>query len=186
VDVLRADFGVEDVRNHPRYAEFLPAEVRARLVLPHRAWTYTPAGRPADWTPVREACRRWQEMHDEIRSAALREGRTPPKALVYLDGGDFLEITDHRGVSRRFTLSGVWRDVYLECLGTRAFVDLEARFAGAADAAQLREILDRLVAERVMYAEEGRYLSMAVASRPDLAARRLKGKGKKRTVNGEQ
>ena len=186
VDVLRADFGVEDVRNHPRYAEFLPAEVRARLVLPHRAWTYTPAGRPADWTPVREACRRWQEMHDEIRSAALREGRTPPKALVYLDGGDFLEITDHRGVSRRFTLSGVWRDVYLECLGTRAFVDLEARFAGAADAAQLREILDRLVAERVMYAEEGRYLSMAVASRPDLAARRLKGKGKKRTANGEQ
>jgi len=179
VDVLRADFGVEDVRNHPRYAEFLPAEVRARLVLPHRAWTYTPAGRPADWTPVREACRRWRETHEEIRAAALSEGRTPTQALVYLDGGDFLEITDHRGVSRRFTLSGVWRDVYRECLATRAFADLAARFADAADAARLREILDRLVAEQVMYAEEGRYLSLAVASRPDLAARRLRGSRKK-------
>jgi len=186
VDVLRGEFGVEEVRNHPRYAEFLPVGVYARLALPHRAWTYTPAGRPADWAPVREACRRWRETHEEIRAAALREGRTPPKALAYLDGGDFLEITDCRNEARRLTLSGVWRDVYRECLETRTFADLAARFADAADAARLREILDRLVAERVMYAEEGRYLSLAVASRPDLAARRLRGKGKKRTANGEQ
>lgn len=185
-DVCRAEFGIEDVRNHPRYAAFLPAEVCARLELPHRAWTYTPAGRPADWKPVCDACQRWREMHEAIRAAALREGRTPPKALAYLDGGDFLEITDCRNEARRLTLSGVWRDVYRECLETRTFADLAARFADAADAARLREILDRLVAERVMYAEEGRYLSLAVAARPDLAARRIRGKGKKRTVNSKQ
>jgi ribosomal peptide maturation radical SAM protein 1 len=179
VDMLRGEFGVEAVRNHPRYAEFLPAGVRDRLVLPHRVWAYTPAGRPADWTPVREACRRWRAMHEEIRAAALREGRTPPKALVYLDGGDFLEITDHRDGTRRLTLSGMWRDVYLECLETRAFADLERRFTGAADAARLRGILDRLVAERVMFAEDGRYLALALATRPDIAARRMKGRSKK-------
>lgn len=189
VDVRRGEFGVEDVRNHPRYAEFIPADVCARLVLPHRVWTYTPTGRPADWTPVREACRRWREMHEEIRAAALREGRTPTQALYYLDGGDFLEITDHRDGARRLTLSGMWRDVYLECLGIRALAELERRFAGAADAARLREILGRLVAERVMYAEDGRYLSLAVASRPDIAARRIRRgrvNSKKKTVNSEE
>ncbi len=174
VDVCREEFGLVDVRNHSRYAEFLPAEVRDRLVLPLREWSYTAAGHPADWTPVLEACRRWREMHEGVRARALREGRTPQKILQYLDGRDFLEITDCRRVPRRLTLTRTAREVYLECMAVRSFDELEERFAGRIDTERIRKILDRCVNEWIMFSEDGKYLSLAVASRPDIAARRIR------------
>ena len=174
VDECREAFGVLRVRNHSLYREFLPPEVCERLILPHREWDFTPEGTPADWTPVREACRRWATLHEEIRARALREDRTPTKALIYVDGTSFLEVTDYRGVPRRLRLYGPWREVYLECLEIRTGEEIAARFSPAHGIDRVQEILERCVAERIMFAEDGRYLSLASATRPDLAARRIR------------
>jgi ribosomal peptide maturation radical SAM protein 1 len=174
VDMFREDFGVIRVRNHSLYRDFLPEEVCARLILPHLEWDYTAAGQPADWGPLREACRRWQERHEAIRAEALRGERLPPKPLAYADGGSFLEVTDYRGTPRRLHLTGPWREVYLECLEIRTRDQLEARFAASLDGAKLGDILERCEAERILFAEDGRYLALACATRPDIAARRIR------------
>lgn len=184
VDVCREEFGVIGVRNHPLYREFLPAKVERRLVLPYRDWAYAPAWQPEDWTPVREACRNWRQRHEQIRTEALRDGRVPPRALAYCDGRDFLEITDYRGTPRRLHLAGPWRDIYLECLEIRTMEEIESRFVRPAGAPPVREMLERFVAERVMFAEDGRYLSLACAARPDLAARRIRRSGRRGNRTG--
>lgn len=141
---------------------------------PPAGLTTFPAGPPADWTPLREACRRWREDHRRIRAEALQDERLPPKPLEYADGGDFLEITDYRGKPRRLHLTGPWREIYLACLEIRTAIEIETRFGEPFGIPLVRDILERCVFERIMFTEQERYLSLASASRPDLAARRIR------------
>lgn len=170
VDRLPGRFGLERTRSADVFAELLPGPLRHALELP---WRDFDGGEPrADWTPVLQAQERWLELHRQM-DAERRAGRVP-RPLYYLDGGTFLEVVDRRDGFRLVTLEHIWRSVYLHCMRIRTVDQLVDRFARRCSAQALEEeILPGLAAERLIYREGERVLSLAVAWRADLAEKRI-------------
>jgi len=157
VDALRESFGVTRVRNKEFYKAGLPDDVWQRLLM------FDLEGEPADWTPVREACKSWYKKH------AQRESRL----LIYQDGGAFLNIIDDREEERKEgTLEGADREMYLYCMEIRSLSQLRRKFGMPEE--ELSETLEQFVSDRIMFTEQGSYLSLAVAPNPMTAARRIR------------
>jgi hypothetical protein len=93
--------------------------------------------------------------------------------LTYQDGGSFLRLTDRRQDYEVLTLPGLTRDVYLYCMLYQARDRVAERFAGCATEEEIGDILDGLVGEALMYSEGSKYLALAAAPNPRIAARRI-------------
>jgi len=172
VDVFREEYGISHVRNLEEYRCGMPDRVWTRLQLSDRSWN---GPEPMDWSPVREACGEWYELHERLR----KDGRFPfVHALYYHDGGDFLEIVDRRHGCRTLTLPEPWRSVYLFCMEIRSLDQLTKHFPEFGE--ELDNIIERLVTEKILYQEVQRYLALAVATTPVLAARRIRAVSRRR------
>lgn len=166
VDILREDYGITHVRNLDEYRSGMPERTWTRLQLLDRSWD---GPEPADWSPVREACGEWRELQERLR----KDERFPfTHALYYHDGGNFLEIVDRRHGCRTLTLPEPWRQVFLYCMEIRSRDQLNERFPESKS--ELDGIIERLVAEKILYQEERRYLALAVATTPVIAAKRIR------------
>jgi len=164
VDRLREQFGVTNVRNCDDMKPGLPEDVWRRLKL--FGLSFDVAGRVADWAAVRDAVTGWATLHS----------RRPKGLLIYRDGGSFLIVEDRRFEDfRQGRFTREERDLYLDCTEIRTFDDLSRRHQklGLGDV-RLREILNRFVAYKIMYTEDDKYLSLAVASQPRIAAQRIR------------
>ncbi|HQR45416.1 MAG TPA: RiPP maturation radical SAM C-methyltransferase [Thermoanaerobaculia bacterium] len=163
VYLVREKYGIRNVRSSDRLRDVLPEDVWSRLALVDLSWDYDETGRPADWTPVREALRRWAERYANLGD----------KALTYTDAGGFLEISDRRHEDFRFvTLERVARELYLHCIEIRTLEAIERHFAGRSTGRQVARILDQLVEWGFTYREGDQFLSLAVALNARIAARR--------------
>jgi hypothetical protein len=172
VDQFHEAYGITGVRNFEEYRCAMPDKTWSRLQLVDGNWD-SPA--PVDWAPVREACDQWHDLHERLR----KDERFPfTHPLYYHDGGSFLEIVDRRHGCRTLTLPEPWRSVYLFCMEIRSQAQISERFQSHAE--RMDAILDRLVAEKVLYTENERYLSLAVATTPALASRRMKAASRRR------
>lgn len=105
------------------------------------------------------AARRWVTGHN-------RDG------LLYVDHGDQLAVWDFRPRARQLlTILDTWqRDVYLHCDEHRSRRSIEDASGGPGSGHDVGELLDRLVADKLMVFIDGRYLSLAVPM-PQEAAR---------------
>lgn len=168
VDKLREQFKVTNVRNKDWLRSGLPEELWQRMRL--FDLSYDDAGDTADWGPVERACAGWRELWET----------TPRPLLFYFDGGTFLRIVDRRagrsGAHPVRLLSARSRDIYLYCMEIRSFEDIAGRFGFESEEQQrkLRAFLQQLVQWGLMFAEKRSYLSLALASSPQAAARRLR------------
>ena len=91
------------------------------------------------------------------------------------DGHSFLRIVDGRsGSPRSYVLRGVERQIYLRCMDITSRAALVAEFGATAGEAAVAEILERLTAQLLMFTENDKYLSLAPAPYPDVAARRIR------------
>jgi ribosomal peptide maturation radical SAM protein 1 len=168
VDRRREEFGVRNVRNKDLLRAGLPEEVWRRVQLLDLSFDDASGG--ADWTPVAEACADWRRLWDE----------GPRPLLYYLDGGTFVKVIDRRagkgGAQPVRLLEKRAREIYLDCLEIRTFEQLAARhgLAAADQRRRLRAFLDQLVGWGLMFAENDRYLSLALAPSPQAAARRIR------------
>jgi len=83
--------------------------------------------------------------------------------LSYQDGGHFIILRQGRphGPAHTHRLSGSSRDIYLYCRQTRAFNAIVKQHAGFS-ARQIRGFLEEMVQKRLMFSENGCYLSLAV------------------------
>jgi hypothetical protein len=161
VDTLRETFGITRARNKELYRAGMPGEVWSRLLL--FDLDFDQQGVQADWTPVKEACDAWYAKYSRRESIAL----------FYQDGGDFLIIVDDRDEARKEgVLEGLARDIYLHCLEIRTLSQLQRKFG--VPQAELMEILQQFVDDRIMFTEQGSYLSLAVAPNPLTAVRRIR------------
>jgi len=89
---------------------------------------------------------------------------------------DFLLIEDRRfGDLRVGSYQGVERDIYLSCMEIRTLAELR-RVAGARvmAAEELGTLLAHFVEDRIMFRDGERYLSLAIATEPHIAARRIR------------
>jgi ribosomal peptide maturation radical SAM protein 1 len=155
-------FGIRNIRNLDLYKVGMPEEVWRRLSLFYLDFDLNAPG--ADWTPVREAVQQWEALH---------VGRTE-HLLRYRDGGSFIVIMDERGEQNlEGVFEGLQRDVYMECMEIRSFQQLCRRFPSASPE-QIREALDMFVQAGLMFPEDDRFLSLAMAPSPEIAARRIR------------
>lgn len=162
VDKLRGEFGVTNVRNHDSFRAGLPEDVWRRLHLFDLSFDNA----CADWSRVFEAVEEWKKVHTKEEPL-----------LVYQDGGTFLRITDRRGAQPRTpVLRAAAREIYLHCTEVRSLERIFSRFTNGTDhqKKQISSFLDRMVKERLMFQEQGKYLSLAPAATPRAAARRIR------------
>lgn len=164
VERLRTEFAIERVRNADVCGNGVPADVLQRLQLPELDFDLSAPG--TDWTPVRELCRAWSKLH---------ERRSGHPLLRYRDGGSFLVVEDERfGSLLSGTFEEAEREVYLFAMECRSRGEIERHFAGRFAPERLDEILEQFLASKVMFTENGQWLSLAAAATPQLAARRIR------------
>jgi hypothetical protein len=109
----------------------------------------------------------WRRHYEQSRES----GRP---LLCFIDSQAFLTIEDRRrmvslaGVGGRsasgltqYVLEGWEREAYLLCDSIREFGAIAATFPGI-EPGVIRETLERLVAYRVMFSEDNRYLALAI------------------------
>ncbi len=167
VERFRHEFSIAHVRMHEFYRIGLPEDVYKQLVLDELEWQGE--GLRADWSEVESACNSWRDLHQQLAVDRRLPFRHP---LYYQDGGTFVEIFDRRHGYRSITLVEPWRSIYLFCMQIRSRESIDRRFAEAG-AACVTEALRALVAENLIFEADGRYLSLAVASTPEIAERRI-------------
>lgn len=163
VDALQSEFAITNVRNAEKYRTGLPPDVEARLSLFDLDYDCgVPVG---DARPLREVCERWRALHREHGGRPL---------LVYRDGGTFLTVEDEREDFSTGTFEGLSREAYLYCMQIRSLAALRKRFGAHPEADRLEAVLDELVGWRIMFREGDRFLALAVATEPAIAARRIR------------
>jgi hypothetical protein len=161
LDTLRGEFGITNLRNDDAAKTSLPEGVFRRLKLFDLTFDHVA---PVSWDPVREACETWRRKYQEA-------GRP---LLSYQDGGSFLRIEDRRVDHNIVTLAGAHRAVYLACMEAKSRDQTVRHLGGQLSAADVEALLGELVEAGLTYTEGGRYLSLAVATRPEFAARRMR------------
>jgi ribosomal peptide maturation radical SAM protein 1 len=163
-------FGVSRMGAHPGYLAALPADIASRLELPWRG--HELLAEPVSWDPVLVAVKRWRRHFDLLKRSRL--AGVGSKALAYTDGGEFLEIVDRRKDFQVFTLDKSWRDIYLFCTNIRSEQEIAHRFDGALSHQVVVDQLGEMVDAKLMFREGDRFLSLAVAVRPELALLRIR------------
>jgi len=163
-------FGVARSRTHAGYLAALPDDVASRLDLPYR--DHDLVADPVSWDPVLAAVKRWRRRAELLKRSGLLTVES--KAMVYYDGGDFLEIVDRRKDFQVFTLDKSWRDLYLFCTNIRSEQEIARRFASALSQQEVADQLGEMVDAKLMFREGDRFLSLAVAVRPEFALLRVR------------
>lgn len=109
-----------------------------------------------DWAPFLAAVDRWKRRY---HSNLGRPG------LVYVDGGEFLNVTIRSGGDGNdavIQLPDEYRDVYLSCIdSSRTLREITAALPKIPQN-EIEEILDELYELRVLYADQERYFALAV------------------------
>ncbi len=167
VQALPEHFGITNLRNAKLWGGALPDEVASALRLQRIEYD---CDTKADWSSVVEAVEKWKRFKQDLP----RNRTFSDRPLFYTDGGSFLEIVDRRDGFRLIALEGIWREVYLYCLGIRKHRDIQERFREHPEASELEDVLAGFIREKLMFSERGQYLSLALAVTPHVAAKRLR------------
>jgi ribosomal peptide maturation radical SAM protein 1 len=175
VDFMKSHFGIENPRNADHWRVGMPGDVYQRLVLMERSAEYP----HADWQPVPQAVAAWRRARAALRSSD--EGASENRHLLfYLDGGAATRVyrTDPGSGQQRCVavLEGLERAVYMHCHEIRDEKDVVRACSDGTDAAAVRvaAVLSDLAARKLVFEERGKYLSIAPAHTPELAARRIR------------
>jgi ribosomal peptide maturation radical SAM protein 1 len=156
-----AAHGLRKVGNHPHWARIFPAPIVRRLPLMIQAYQGGVARQRRLWQPVRARLRRWTDTYD-----GLQRGKPFEPILSYRDGGDFMLIRERRpdGDAATHRLEGSSRQIYLFCNHHRSLQRIIAGFTGL-PADKITAFLRRMTAQKLMFSENDRYLSLAVPAR---------------------
>ena len=151
-------FDVRAVYPHPNLKKLFPARVADRLPFMIQGYRGDRQRQKRLWRPVQQKVDQWTKAYGKL----MRQTRGRP-ALVYRDGRQFLIIAQHRPERpvERHRLTGDSAAIYRYCDVPRSLDQLAETF-GAHGRDAVRTFLDSMVKKRLMFAESGHYLSLAV------------------------
>jgi ribosomal peptide maturation radical SAM protein 1 len=156
---------IDVLGNDGDYRRVYPGRLLRTLALTRRAWRRR-SGRPPSWRRVIAAREAWAR---DYAATTARLGPDVPHLACY-DGGSFLRIEDYRrGALEVYTLRGVERDIYRAADQVTSWRTLRSRLPHVDEPTLRREVAE-LVASGLMFEEDGKYLSLAVAVRPPAPA----------------
>ncbi len=156
-----ARFGIQSVFNHPDWAQLLAEKRFEKINLTIQAYRGDRIRQKKLWRAVADKVAKWNAMYTWLHR---KPGSGP--ILSYRDGGDFLTIHQKRYLMESIThrVVGPSREIYLFCRRTRSLTAILARFPRIGER-QMRSFLDMMVAKKLMFAEDRKFLSLAVARR---------------------
>ncbi len=154
----QAAFGVKAVFNHPNYRILFPPRVCRAVRFMIQSYRGDRGYQRRLWQPVREEIRAWKKAYEEFHSGP---SRCP--MLTYRDGRDFLMIRQKSPHKDTIThrLTGKSRALYLFCSRHRSLKRIVGQFPTLSED-KILPFLRMMVDKKVMFEENGRYLSLAV------------------------
>ena len=161
IDRRPAWFGIKAIVSHPRAAALFPKALLDKHLLLVKDYRGDRADQRKLWKPVVDKVTAWHEFHHQRGGSALDR---PP--LSYRDGGTFLLIRQELpGQSKPRTLhhrlTGKSRQIYLYLTKIRTGRALRAQFSTITEK-QLLAFLQDLVHKRLLFADNDRYLALAI------------------------
>jgi ribosomal peptide maturation radical SAM protein 1 len=151
-------FGVKAVFNHPNWLTLFPEAVYRTLPFMIQAYRGDLTYQKRIWKPVKKQIAEWQKQYAEIHSGP---GHLP--ILSFQDGRDFIIIRQRcfRAEPATHRLVGVSRSIYLFCQEHRSIKTIFTKFSTIPDD-KILNFLKMMVAKKLMFAEQDKYLSLAV------------------------
>jgi hypothetical protein len=151
-------FGVQAVFNHPHYTKIFPKEIHRRIAFMLQGYRGDKGNQKKLWQPVARRVSEWQKEYTRIHQTL---GDTP--ILSYRDGRAFMIIRQQRMEAAPFThrLEGLSRKIYLFCDQHQGIKQILHQFKGLTED-RLIPFLKMMVAKKLMFEENKKYLSLAV------------------------
>ena len=155
-------YGIRAVFNHPNWAVLFPRKVYWNLGFMIQAYRGDLGYQRKIWQPVKNKVATWHKIYTELHQGP---GRSP--ILTLRDGGDFLILRQRRLNSEPLNhrLTGTSRLIYLFCSHHRSLKKIRDRFPAFAED-KIVAFLKMMVAKKLMFEENDRYLSLAVPVNP--------------------
>ncbi len=152
-------YGIRLTGNHPNYRHLFPSDVLEKLAFMMQGYHGDIRRRCQMWMPVRKKLVEWAD-----RYARMHRNPGFEPILSRWDGGTFLVIRERRPDDNPMThrLAGTSRAIYLFCDTRRSMPELLDRFPRFGEDS-IRPFLRMMTDKRLMFSEEDRYLSLAVA-----------------------
>jgi len=153
--------GIRAVRNHRNWAYLFPEPIASKFPFIFLSYRADRRLQRRLWQPVRAALKKW-----EYSWRQLHTGTEFTPALSYRDGREFLLIRQRRPASAALThrLSKISGRIYVYCRKPRSIDQICATFHNLTEN-KISAFLEMMVAKRLMFAEDNRYLSLAVRER---------------------
>ena len=154
-------FGLRAVFNHPNYAVLFPPDISRSMRFMIQTYRGDLGHQRKLWQPVKQKIKAWKKAYAEIHKGS---SRTP--ILTFRDGRDFLIIQQKRFKAEPLThrLVGTSRTIYLFCQKHRSLKMILAHFPGVAED-RIMPFLRMMVDKKLMFEENGKYLSLATPVR---------------------
>jgi ribosomal peptide maturation radical SAM protein 1 len=150
-------YGIGAVVNHPNWSKIFPPAIVRSLPLMVQSYRGQAAAQRRLWRPVQSRLKAWETSYKRLMSAPLAD-----PILSYQDGGEFMIIRVRRleGDALNHRLEGTSRQIYLFCGHPRPLKQIIERFPQVA-ADKITSFLEKMGRERLMFAENSRFLSLA-------------------------
>ncbi|MBW2018833.1 MAG: RiPP maturation radical SAM C-methyltransferase [Deltaproteobacteria bacterium] len=157
-------FGLRAVFNHPNYAAIFPPDMFRSMRFMIQAYRGDLGHQRKLWQPVKKKVRAWKKAYAELHK---RPSSSYAPILGFRDGRDFLIIRQRRLNAEPLThrLVGTSRAIYLFCQRHRSLKGILAHFPQIAED-KIVPFLRMMVDKKLMFEENGKYLSLAVPERP--------------------
>jgi ribosomal peptide maturation radical SAM protein 1 len=155
-------FGIKAVFNHPNYAAIFGPAINRAMQFTIQAYRGDLVRQKKLWQPVKKKLKNWQESYAEFH-----QNPASGHILSYRDGRQFLIIRQKQVGAETLThrLEGTSRAIYLFCEHHRSIKSIKGRFPGIGPD-KILQFLEMMVTKRLMFAENDKYLSLAIPARP--------------------
>jgi hypothetical protein len=155
-------FGLKAVFNHPNYGVLFPRHICRSMEFMIQSYRGDLGYQRKLWRPVKKRLRAWNRSYEELHSRPSRSS-----ILSFRDGRDFLIIRQRRLGAEPLThrLVGTSRGVYLFCQRNRSIKRIIGRFPESGED-RIVPFLKMMADKKLMFEEDGKYLSLAVPVRP--------------------
>jgi ribosomal peptide maturation radical SAM protein 1 len=156
-----SDYGIRSVTNHPNWSKIFPRAIVRSLPLVVQGYRGQVSVQRRLWKPVQARLKAWAASYGRLQAGPLAE-----PILSFRDGGEFMIIRERlpEGDTANHRLEGASRQIYLFCGHHRPLKHVIERFPHVA-ADKITAFLEKMRAQRLMFAENGHFLSLAAPLR---------------------
>jgi ribosomal peptide maturation radical SAM protein 1 len=154
-------YGIKAVFNHPNWGQLFPGKIPRSMQFIIQTYRSDRMHQKKIWQPVMQKIKEWQTFYAELKCGS--EGNS---ILNLRDGGDFLIIRQKRLHRKPLNhrLMDTSRSIYLFCRHHRSLKRIRDEFPTFSED-KIVTFLKMMVDKKLMFEENGRYLSLAVPVR---------------------